>query len=71
MAVAQAFFLNLLHRREEAIALVQTVLAALLEPAPSQRPVWVQAHLEWGIGLSLQARAIPSARSASTTTAAV
>jgi predicted ATPase len=54
MAVAQAFFLNLLHRYEEGIALVRTVLAALPEPRPTQRPVWVQAHLEWGLGLSLQ-----------------
>ena len=54
MMVAQAFFLNLLHRCEPAIALMQTVLASWPEPRPDQRAVWVQAHLEWGIGLSLR-----------------
>jgi predicted ATPase len=53
MAVAQAFFLNLLHRCAQATALMQTVLAAWPDPGPTHRPVWVQAHLEWGIGLSL------------------
>ncbi|MFN8495020.1 MAG: tetratricopeptide repeat protein [Caldilineaceae bacterium] len=53
MAVAQAFFLNLLHRCDEAITLVQTVLTAWPKPG-SPRPLWVQAHLEWGIGLSLR-----------------
>jgi len=53
MIVAQAFFLNLLHRCEQAIDLAQTVLAVWPAPTPPQRPICVQAHLEWGLGLSL------------------
>jgi predicted ATPase/transcriptional regulator with XRE-family HTH domain len=52
LQIVQAFFLNLLHRYDEAIGVVRTVLAE--HQGQEASPVLVRAQLEWGIALSLQ-----------------
>jgi predicted ATPase/transcriptional regulator with XRE-family HTH domain len=54
LEIAQAFFLNQLHRYEEAMAVASRVLAAL--PEPQATPTGARALLEWGIGLSLRSQ---------------
>lgn len=52
LRIAQAFFLNLLHRYDDAIAVVRTVLAQ--RPSHELSPIVAEAQLEWGVALSLQ-----------------
>jgi predicted ATPase/transcriptional regulator with XRE-family HTH domain len=52
LQVAQAFFLNLLHRYDEAIAVARTVLAR--QQGNDVAPVVARAQVEWGIALSFQ-----------------
>lgn len=54
LQVARAFFLNLLHRYDEAILVAHTVLAA--QPENEVAPVMARAQLELGIALSFQNR---------------
>ncbi|RIK41079.1 MAG: hypothetical protein DCC55_13010 [Chloroflexi bacterium] len=52
LQVAQAFFLNLLHRYDEASTVARPVLSA--QPGHEVAPVVARAQLEWGVALSFQ-----------------
>lgn len=59
LQIAQAFFLNLLHRYDEAVALAQQVIQSLA--GQEERPALARAQLEWGLALSLQQNNIAEA----------